>query len=409
MYEHVSFIHSADLHLDSPFKGLSYVPEAIFQEVKESTFISLEKLIRVAIDKEVDFVLMTGDIFDNETQSIKSLTRLVKAFKKLQEEDIHVYLSYGNHDHVNGRLFSFDFPENIHVFESEQVSHFIHYKQGQPVATIYGFSYQERAVLANKTKEYKRETNTPFHIGMLHGSIASNKDHDVYAPFQISELVDKNFDYWALGHIHKRQELKEKPPIVYPGNLQGRSKKETGEKGCYYVELTQSSSSLEFIPLQHIRFEAIEVDASECGQIQEVGELLEQVVHQASINFLKCILMINITVNEELVMGEPSIFVEELRDLVNDTDQKHLWAIVQTITLTKKVNYNKDELANGQHFIGEVIRAFDDKQDGKYLQPLHIHRQARKFLEPFTSDERKSINEEAEELLVTWLLDKEES
>lgn len=257
MAKEISFIHAADLHLDSPFKGLSNLPESIFRQVRESTFTALDRLIDAAIAKQVDFILIAGDLFDNEKQSLKAQIRLRKAFEKLQEHAISVYLSYGNHDYMSGNRYPVTYPENVFIFPTEEVSSFTFVKDEIKLAQIYGFSYENRAVYERKAKAYKINNQTiPYHIAMLHGSIISNTEHDVYAPFQISDLVEEDFNYWALGHIHKREILKNSPPIVYPGNLQGRNRKETGEKGCYHVVLKDKQADLSFIPLQSIEFQS---------------------------------------------------------------------------------------------------------------------------------------------------------
>src|SRR5690625_6385033 len=92
---------------------------------------------------------------------------------------------------------------------------------------------------------------------MVRGSLHSNTGYGVYAPFYLRDLVEKDFDYWALGHIHQREILKENPHIVYPGNIQGRNRKEQGEKGCYYVTLSQASTTVSFVTLQAIQFMAL--------------------------------------------------------------------------------------------------------------------------------------------------------
>ncbi len=226
MAAQISFIHAADLHLDSPFQGLKQTPEHIFSEIRESTFAALNRLVQAAIDKQVDFLLLAGDLFDNEKQSLKAQVRLRRAFETLAHHNINVYLSYGNHDFTGGSEHPVTYPDNVFIFPDERINHFTYEKKGQKLANIYGFSYEKRAVHENKAVQFQvKGRHIPYHIAMLHGSLHSNTDHDVYAPFHISDLTEKAFDYWALGHIHQRQILKEDPYIIYPGNLQGRSRK----------------------------------------------------------------------------------------------------------------------------------------------------------------------------------------
>src|SRR5690625_2207853 len=157
MTDSISFIHAADLHLDSPFKGLTDIPEAIFQDVRESTFSALDQLVQTAVLKQVDFILLVGDLFDNDKQSLKAQVQLRKAFQTLEKHHIDVYLSYGNHDYLLGNPYRLTFPENVHIFSGEEVSHYVYQKNGIDIAAIYGFSYHQRAVQMNKTAEYQIE------------------------------------------------------------------------------------------------------------------------------------------------------------------------------------------------------------------------------------------------------------
>src|SRR5690625_165141 len=176
MTKQISFIHAADLHLDSPFQGLAQTPKQIFQNIQESTFVALDKLVRVAIQKEVDFVLLVGDLFDNERQSLKAQIRLRKAFEELRNYNISVYLSYGNHDHVNGNIHPVTYPDNVFIFPDENVRQFIYKRNGEALATIHGFSYENRSVTKKKVNEYKvNDHHITFHIATLHGSLQNNQ------------------------------------------------------------------------------------------------------------------------------------------------------------------------------------------------------------------------------------------
>src|SRR5699024_10326836 len=180
----VRFLHAADLHLDSPFKGLARVPERILKEIRNSTFVALERLVETAIAKQVDFILLAGDLFDNERQSLKAQIKLRDLFTTLKEHHIYVFLSYGNHDYTNGNRYPITYPDNVFVFPDERVQSFPYEKNGEQLARIYGFSYENQAVLNNKATEFIPENNQAyFHIAMLHGSIHTNTEHDTYAPF----------------------------------------------------------------------------------------------------------------------------------------------------------------------------------------------------------------------------------
>src|SRR5699024_3348468 len=138
---------------------------SIFSHIRQSTFHSFNRLIDTAINKQVDFVLLVGDLFDSEQQSLKAQMQLKKGFERLQEQEIAVYLSYGNHDYLEGNKYSVQYPENVHVFPDEKIRSFIFEKEGKQLAEIYGFSYENRAVTMNKSLQYSLSNNSiPFHI-----------------------------------------------------------------------------------------------------------------------------------------------------------------------------------------------------------------------------------------------------
>ncbi|HCF53736.1 MAG TPA: DNA repair exonuclease, partial [Bacillus sp. (in: Bacteria)] len=229
----VKFIHAADLHLDSPFKGMEMnVGQSVWERMKQSTFESFERIVDKAIQERVDFVLLAGDLYDAETRSLRAQVFVREQMKRLSQYDIPVFIIHGNHDHLGGSWAAIEFSENVHVFTEPYVEEKSFYKNGELLASIYGFSYLQQAVTDNMTAQYTKMSDAPFHIGMLHGSVEGDAEHNRYAPFQIRELKEKQFDYWALGHIHKREILSEEPYIIYPGNIQGRHRKETGEKGA---------------------------------------------------------------------------------------------------------------------------------------------------------------------------------
>src|SRR5699024_7922919 len=150
----ITFMHAADLHLDSPFKGLTQLPSSLVEEVRQSTFHAFDTLINKAIDYQIDFLLLVGDLFDHEEQSLKAQIHLRNAFLKLQTNHMQVYLSYGNHDFIHKNNHQVTFPENVSVFKSEQVQSFFYERDGERLAEINGFSYESRAVTESKIDEY---------------------------------------------------------------------------------------------------------------------------------------------------------------------------------------------------------------------------------------------------------------
>ncbi|SEQ40983.1 DNA repair exonuclease SbcCD nuclease subunit [Virgibacillus subterraneus] len=406
MAEQISFIHAADLHLDSPFKGLAHITEHIFKKVRNSTFSALDRLVKTAIDNKVDFVLIVGDLFDNEKQSLKAQVHLRKAFEQLQHHDINVYLSYGNHDFINGNIHPVTYPDNVFIFPNEKVTHFTFKKDNEICAAIYGFSYENRSVLSKKAQEYQLlPGKIPFHIGMLHGSLHSNTDHDVYAPFYLSDLTEKNFDYWALGHIHQREVLKEHPSIVYPGNIQGRNRKETGDKGCYHVVLSKTDTAMTFIPLQSLQYNSLTIDVSDCDELHQLETKIQSEVSEYTKDSGPQLLQLLFKSNQDnLQKWNDEQMLDEVIELVNETILHQAnWKYIFRYQVERLYSID-NELAQGEHFVGELIRHFDEVSIQSYLKELYQHKQARKYMEPITGEDELRIKHQAKHMLVHELL-----
>ena len=113
----IRFIHAADLHFDSPFKGMTGLPIDRLNSLRDSTFAAFTKLIEHALKTKPDFVLIVGDIYDGEDRSLRAQMKFREGMDKLDEAGIPVFISHGNHDHLGGRWTRFDLPPNVHVFE----------------------------------------------------------------------------------------------------------------------------------------------------------------------------------------------------------------------------------------------------------------------------------------------------
>lgn len=408
MSKEISFIHAADLHLDTPFKGLANIPEHIFDDIRNSTFIALDRIVTAAIQKQVDFVLMVGDLFDHENQSLQAQIRLRKAFEQLARHRIAVYMSYGNHDYLNGNIFPMTYPDNVHIFPDEKVRQFIYEKNGQEMAAIYGFSYESQSVQEKKATEYRvMNEQIPFHIATLHGSLATNTDHDTYAPFRVSDLLLEPFDYWALGHIHERDILKKDPFIVYPGNTQGRHRKETGDKGCYYVTMTETSTELSFISTQAIVFNHVEIDVSSCNTIRQLERLLTTALTSEMNKDMPQLIHLTFKGNHEEVRAwKEHDYFDELVDVINDSFlYQNDWIYIYEYAVQTQFSTDAyPTFEEGDHFFKELEQMFRSTSIQPYLQDLYQHRQARKYLQPLSDEEEQHIKSEAYQLLMYHLL-----
>ena len=244
-----TFIHAADLHLDTPFIGLSHLPQNVREVVKESTFAALDNLVQLCWDQKVDFLIIAGDVYDAADRSLSAQLRFQQAMQRLDSQGIQVFIAHGNHDPLDGYRARLVWPENVHMFSSEEVKAIPFIKNNKEEARIYGISYPTSQVTERLVRRFDRDPDTPYAIGVLHTNVGSDPQHGNYAPSTIEELINARMDYWALGHIHTRQVLRTNhPTIVYPGNIQARSMKETGEKGCILVRVSDvGETSTQFL------------------------------------------------------------------------------------------------------------------------------------------------------------------
>ncbi|RWZ55235.1 DNA repair exonuclease [Halobacillus fulvus] len=412
MTEDIRFIHSADLHLDSPFKNKSHVPDALLERIRKSTFEAFDRLIDAAIQYNVDFVLIAGDLFDEHLRSLKAQVHLRKGFERLAAHQVQAFISHGNHDYVKGAHYSIQFPDNVHTFSSRAVECAPYYKNGQCVAHLYGFSYEQRAVKESMVSQFIRQPGAPLHIAMLHGSLDTNTDHDVYAPFRLQDLYAQQMDYWALGHIHKRQVLSEDPPVIYPGNIQGRSRKEAGEKGCYLIEHHQGKWERRFIPLHTFTYEKVEVTCDDMEAPADIEAFLEQAkqgVEKEGNVMLEVVLKAS---SGLLKKWDATGLVDEWVQLVNEgEDINDGWVWIDRVHVIDQPVWEEEQLKKSSHFTGEWLRESEritDEELDLWLSPVFEHRKLEKHLQTLSAEDKQRILEQAKVITLEKLMTKED-
>ena len=266
------FLHCSDLHIDSPFKGLSLVQPSLAEKLRSSTYQAFQNVVNRALQEEVDAVLIAGDIYDGSDRSLQAQLKFRRELQKLSEVGIDTFIVHGNHDPLDGWAASLDWPKRVYVFSGAQVECRPVTKNGTVRAYVHGISYLQRDVKENLAQKFKRASSECFDIGLLHTNVGNQDAHVNYAPCSIDDLVSRNMDYWALGHIHRFQVLRESnPAVVYSGNTQARHMRETGEKGCCLVTLHKNASpEIQFIPTDVVRFFQGELDLSGSISLDEV-------------------------------------------------------------------------------------------------------------------------------------------
>ncbi len=236
------FIHAADIHLDSPLRGLEAYPGAPAERLRIATRQAFDRVVDLCLEERVDFLIIAGDLFDTEVKDFHAALAAAVQLRRLDQAHIPVYLILGNHDSREEMTRHVPWPANVTLFDHKQAQTVKH--PTLPVA-LHGMSYPKREVTENLVPNYPTPVAGCFNIGLLHTNAGGNSQHAAYAPCSVEELVAKGYDYWALGHVHDFAILHERPHVVYSGNTQGRHARETGRKGCLLVTVDARSSGCE--------------------------------------------------------------------------------------------------------------------------------------------------------------------
>lgn len=285
------FLHAADLHLGAPLESLGEaIDSGTYNRIKPLVNKAFDRLIDVAIDEQVDFVVLAGDVYDNADRDPGAQRRFLLGLRRLTDADIKVFMVHGNHDPLTKDIKQGVLPEGVTVFPAGKLgSQVVTMRNGVDV-TVAGVSYARKEETDNLVPLFADLTGRTI-VGVLHTNVGGNDSgHKNYAPSTPAELQASPVNYWALGHIHKRSVN----PIdsgwwAYPGNLQGRSVKasECGPKGVLIVEVDDDGRVLEprFVDCSTVRFERVSVPVDTVGVITDlndvVNEALARVVAEA--------------------------------------------------------------------------------------------------------------------------------
>jgi exonuclease SbcD len=356
-----SFLHTADIHLDSPLRGLNQHADAPVDKIRGATRRALENLVDLAIEKAVNFVLIAGDLYDGDWPDYSTGLFFNKQMSRLNDANIPVYLISGNHDAASKITKSLQPPSNVQVLSTKKPETVL--VDGLPVA-IHGQGFANQSVPENLALEYPSSIPEHFNIGMLHTSLTGNPEHDPYAPCSISDLTKKGYDYWALGHIHQHVIVHESPHIIYCGNPQGRHIKETGERGCYLIEVDDnlSISKTSFEVTDVVRWQAIEIDAS---ALSDSEALRDSISNQMEITLAEAngrLLALRITLYGDTSLhdqlhAELAHWQAECVNIAAEIDDEHIW--FERLRIKTKPTYDPQELAERDDLTKLVLEALN--------------------------------------------------
>lgn len=368
----MKFIHAADLHIESPYKGIGAFNSELAKALIRSGYDAFHRLIQLCIDQEIDFLLISGDSFDSETGSLGAQYQFIKGMDRLQTAKINVYVICGNHDPLTSWPKHLKLPENVFLFPANKVTRVEYQKEGRNLAQIYGVSFETKEEYKDFSVDFQCKDSSVFSIGLLHGTISGNQEHIPYCPFELANLRASGIDYWALGHIHKREVLLEKNPvIIYPGNIQGRHFNETGEKGCYLVNVENNHvTDYQFVPLSKIIYEYQNFDATEVEDLPSLVDQLRQVKSNNKISGISYMLRLNAegrTKIHSLLSDQV-----EMQHLLNEINDEEDFNTDNFVYINKIINQTSTEIdltdfRQSSEFVSDLMKKFEDLSEDEEM------------------------------------------
>ena len=391
------FIHCADLHLGRAFAAWRKERPDAARELALAPFAAFDRIAELAVAEQTLFVVLAGDVFDTSTPSLYAETRFRAALEKLDKAGVRVFWAAGNHD-WGAKLENL--PANTVRFAAEQAEIFaVADASGRTVASVAGISHGAAGVrddLAPAVDAMLADA-AGFKVGVLHANVDGDPGYEPYAPAPLAELIFGHADYWALGHIHGRKVLCDKPFAVYSGSPQGGSVGEPGARGAVLVEVDDAGrAALKMPDVQLFRFETLTLahlaDAADVAALTEAFRAaLPQIAEPL---YLRLVLAGPCPLNARLREADEAeleaVFASALR-------AKHPKAALESVIVRTT---GLPSAARREGLAAEVAAVRDAVDPAGELAALRL---APGEFSGFTAEELADIKREAEELLLDCL------
>ena len=368
----MKFIHAADIHLDSPLEGLERYEGAPVDLIRGATRRALENLVELALAERVDFVVIAGDLYDGDWRDFNTGMFFIRQMHKLCDAGIRLYMIAGNHDAANSMTRKLRLPTNPDG-DSVMLSH----DQAETRriedlgVAIHGRSFANQAEKQNMVPDYPMPISNWFNLGILHTSLIGSDDgHDTYAPCSPTDLRSKGYDYWALGHIHKRSLLPVEgsplvsPPLLYSGNIQGRHIREPGPRGCFLVSVDQRHRvDIEFRPLDVFRWDACVVSCAGCATSDDILERFRDSLRTLLVKHDRLPLGVRVrlegpTAVHQRLTSHRTAITAEIRSIATVVSDGQAWIEQVRIATYDALEHASPELGDGP--LVELERYFDE-------------------------------------------------
>ena len=390
----VRFIHAADLHMQSPFVGLSAtLPGHVADELVNAPYKAWDNIVDLAVSESVNAVLVAGDVYDDAGRSLRAQRRFIDGLTRLHESGIASFVICGNHDPLDGWDAGLTFPGSCHRFGPEVAAAPL--VPSEPdLATVYGASFAEASCPQNLVGMVPRIAPGDLAIGLMHCAVGDDPDQNAYAPCSVSDLRRPGVAYWALGHVHRRQVVLEQDPLaIYAGCPQGLRWSQTGAKGVYLVEIDPAGRPrASFRPTDHVRLEVLEVDIAPIDSatqlIDEIAAALLAVAGPADGRPLICRVVLRGRGRLDGQLRRTSVLADALDEL-RDQFQSDPLVWCDRIEVETGGEFDRAGRLAGTDFVSDLLRLCDDYTAGRADLPefdaarraLFEHRSYKRYLD----------------------------
>jgi exonuclease SbcD len=393
-------LHTADLHLDSPLRSLALKDPDLAARVRVASRAALERIVAICLEQEVAALLIAGDLYDGQERSAKTAAYFASAMDRLAEAGIEVFYIKGNHDAINPISGEIALPGNVHVFGPKGGC----VQLGKEQVFIHGVSFSGKHAPESLLPQFGAPVDGAVNIAMLHTSLAGAAGHDPYAPCSVAELGAMGFDYWALGHVHKRQVHSEAPWIVMPGMPQGRDIGEAGPKSASLIEIEGGAVTARPVATSIAQFSDVTWDVSACEtedalrrDLRRVLEAEAEAAEETASADVAQILRLRMTGASALawqIRRDLDIWEETAREFARDLGDVWIEKLRCDVTeVQAAVPAGQSALQEVQALMGDILTEPD------------FQAEARRVLEALPADSRRMMmpDEAAQEALLKEL------
>jgi len=275
------FVHAADVHLDSPLRSLVLRDPELAELIGNGTRRAFVRIVDLCLTEQVDALLLAGDLYDGDQTSMKTARFLAEQVRRLHTAGIRTFVIRGNHDALSRITKELTFPDSVTVFGGRADAILIEPSNGGFQVAIHGLSFARPHILESLLPRFRNPVEGAINVGLMHTSLGGTKEHDDYAPCSLTDLDAAGFDYWALGHIHKRSEFRGRSTVVMAGMPQGRDINEAGAKSVTLVTIADDRSiHVEERITSVAQFESIPIDLSGIEEWRDMTAILARAIQR---------------------------------------------------------------------------------------------------------------------------------